>query len=450
MKIPQAAPKLEDIFGKEAESLQDIIPWLSKVGPVDSKGRYQHWDKIMHLEPPEGLNTNQWWGLIKMSRLQITQLLDFNDKNGFPFSYCVPNNFNEKLHKLDLQSAGNLQARESITNQQTRNTYLIKSLIEEAVSSSQLEGAATTRIVAKEMLRKGREPEDKSEQMILNNYHAMQFIRENKGEKLTSAMIFRLHKILTESTLDDSSKAGCFRDMNDEIHVYDETDQILHTPPNADDLPERLELLCRFANSEDSEDRFIHPVIRANILHFMLAYDHPFVDGNGRTARALFYWSMANQGYWLMEFISISNIIKQAQIKYFKAFLHTETDANDITYFLEYKLSVIIKAIEELHEYLDKKMSDIRDAEVLINENEKLRGLLGFRQLALIKHSLKNPGFLYNINEHKNSHGISYQTATTDLKGLAKLGFLLETKSGKTKFFISPQDLNSRIKKYGK
>ncbi len=56
----------------------------------------------------------------------------------------------------------------------------------------------------------------------------------------------------------------------------------------------------------DKADFFIHPVIRAILLHFMLAYDHPFVDGTGRTARALFYWSMAHQGYWLMDFISIT------------------------------------------------------------------------------------------------------------------------------------------------
>ena len=54
---------------------------------------------------------------------------------------------------------------------------------------------------------------------------------------------------------------------------------------------------------------FIHPMIRSIILHFWLAYDHPFVDGNGRTARALFYWSMLRHGYWLFEFISISQII---------------------------------------------------------------------------------------------------------------------------------------------
>lgn len=51
-------------------------------------------------------------------------------------------------------------------------------------------------------------------------------------------------------------------------------------------------------------------------LHFMLGYEHPFVDGNGRVARAMFDWAMLRNGYWLFEFISVSRIIRQAPAKY--------------------------------------------------------------------------------------------------------------------------------------
>jgi Fic family protein len=75
------------------------------------------------------------------------------------------------------------------------------------------------------------------------------------------------------------------------------------------DLPERMRALCAFANMRTGVDGFVHPIVRAIILHFMLAYDHPYVDGNGRTARALFYWSALKDGYWLIEYVSISRII---------------------------------------------------------------------------------------------------------------------------------------------
>lgn len=60
-------------------------------------------------------------------------------------------------------------------------------------------------------------------------------------------------------------------------------------------------------------------MLRAILLHFWLAYDHPFEDGNGRTARSLFYWYMRTQGYWLVEYLLISNILRKAPAQYTRA-----------------------------------------------------------------------------------------------------------------------------------
>ena len=231
--------------------------------------------------------------------------------------------------------------------------------------------------------------------------------------------------------------------------VDNATQSYLHTPPNAGELPQRMEALCDFANSEndhDSEHGFLHPVIRAIVLHFMLAYDHPFCDGNGRTARALFYWAMAKQGYWLMEFVSISRVIKQAPVQYGKAFLHTETDENDLTYFLIHQLEVIHQAVDALHAFLDEKMQDVSEAKRLLKDNKRLKGKLNFRQLALLRHALKHPRFSYVVREHQRSHGISYDIARKDLLDMAdKLKLLLKTKQGKQYYFVVPNDLEHRI-----
>ena len=283
--------------------------------------------------------------------------------------------------------------------------------------------------------------------MIINNYHAMQFIREVKDDQLTPSIVFELHRILTENTLDNPAMAGCLRTEDDEVAVVDNRDQqVLHTPPDASELQNRMEILCSFANSSD-DSGFLHPVTRAIILHFMLAYDHPFVDGNGRTARALFYWSMAHQGYWLMEYISISAIIKKAPAKYSRAYLHTETDDNDLTYFIIHQVEVIHQAIADLHTYLDKKMQGIGAAEQLLKNNPRLNKM-NFRQLSLLRHALKHPRFVYVVHEHQASHGIAYDTARRDLIGMAdKLKLLTKTKQGKNYLFIAPSDLEERIKK---
>ncbi len=450
MKIPVSPPEFNTLYHSIMDGDKDLLlRLLQSNSPVDAKGRYLHWDKLRHLSAPNGINNEQWWFSLKLARRNIYRSLPLLDKGGAAFQFTVPDCILRELHWLDRYAAGNIQSNDAITNSQTRNTYLIRSLIEEAINSSQLEGASTTRDVAKEMIRQDRPAKDKSEQMILNNYQAMQFIREMKNEALTPSIIFELHKMLTRQTLDEK-EVGRLRTGDDNIHVVDKaTQKYLHTPPQAEQLPKRLQALCNFANSGDDIEAgktFLHPVIKAIVLHFMLAYDHPFCDGNGRTARALFYWAMARQGYWLMEFISISRVIKQAPGQYSKAFLFTETDDNDLSYFLIHQLEVIHQAVDDLHIFLDEKMQGVNEAERLLVDNPRLRGKLNFRQLALLRHALKHPRFSYVVQEHQRSHGISYDVARKDLLDMAdKCKLLVKTKQGKRYYFVVPNDLEQRI-----
>ncbi|MGZ8175951.1 Fic family protein [Methylobacter sp.] len=444
MKLPISPPCIETLFEK-AFNEKFFEPLKSNFGPTDAEGRYLHWDKLRHLQPPEGWTLEYYWMALKAARIHLYKKLPFISKSGAPFQFCMTDSIYRDLHWIDQNAAGRIGMDKPVTNPHTRDTYLVGSLIEEAISSSQLEGASTTRNVAKEMLRQGRKPKDHSEQMIFNNYQAMQFIREYKEEKLTPAMILQLHRLLTEATLDDANKAGQYRDAGDDIHVVDASGTVsLHTPPEASELSERVERLCKFANDLNGKD-FIHPVIRAIILHFMIGYDHPFIDGNGRTARALFYWSMANQQYWLMEFISISRIIKQAPAQYGRAYLYTETDDNDLTYFIIHQLEVIKKAINALHEHLAKKAEELYTIEKRL-DGSVLQGQLNPRQLAILRHALDHPNAIYSIQEHQASHKISYQTARTDLLKLSdQFKILSKRKYGNSFVFVAPPDLGQAL-----
>lgn len=177
----------------------------------------------------------------------------------------------------------------------------------------------------------------------------------------------------------------------------------------------------------------------------MLGYDHPFVDGNGRTARALFYWSMARSGYWLMEYLSISRLIKKAPAKYARAYLHTETDDNDATYFILHQLEVIEQAIEALHDYLARKMGEQHKAERLLRNAPLLADQLNHRQVALLSHALRHAGHGYTVESHKRSHKITTQTSRTDLLKLAELGLLEQRKRGRAFVFYAPPGLAERV-----
>lgn len=454
MQLPVAPPSFDALLRDTvARGPAEMGRLLNAFTEVDGQGRYLHWDKLRHLPAPEGFSSEQWWLGIKMARQKNYKPLLLQDKRGVAFRYCLPAIVQKELHWLDRHAAGSIQADAAITDPQMRNTYLIRSLIEEAISSSQLEGASTTQNVAKEMIRQGRAPRNKSERMIFNNYQAMRFIRDSRNDPLTPSLVFELQRILTQNTLEDEDQAGRFRRADEDIKVVDNVSHIvLHEPPPAHELTDRLRALCDFANADAMQsgnpDTFLHPVVKAIALHFMLGYDHPFCDGNGRTARALFYWAMARQGYWLAEFISISSIIKRSPAQYGKAYLHTESDDNDVTYFLLHQLDVIHNAITALHEFLRKKMSAINEAEQMLTQNASLKGRLNFRQLALLRHALKHPRFAYVIEEHQHSHGISYDVARKDLLFMAdELKLLTKTKGGKRYLFVVPEDLEQRIRK---
>lgn len=455
MKIPATPPPIEAFLERIVHNPEwgaDFFRLLVG-GTIDPapNGKYRHWDILRHLEPPEGLDSEEWWVAIKMARRQFSRPTPLLAKDGTPFRFTATDAAQRMLHRIDQQSSGAIQGSDQVTDPTTRDTYLIKTLFEEAITSSQLEGAATTREVAKDMLQRGRAPRNRSEQMIYNNYQAMQFIRQLRDAPLTPGVIFEVHRLVTNQTLDDVECAGRFRRADEAIHIVDETGRILHVPPDAAELPERLETLCAFAN-DLGEVPFLHPVVRSILLHFQLAYDHPFVDGNGRTARALFYWSMARHGYWLAEFISISRIIKEAPSKYVRAFLYTETDENDLTYFILNQLKTTIRAIDALHDYLARRTRKIRETEQILTTSGIVRATLNHRQLALVTHASRKPGFVYTIDSHRRSHGISYQTARTDLLMLADLDLLTKTvsptESGrgrKSYAFLAPADLAERL-----
>jgi len=443
MRVPQKPPDAKAAWAQLHKNPQCIEAFVSTPVTLEIKGKYLHWDKLRHYSPPEGLSSEQWWYKLKLQRQNLFKQVPLCDKNGNSFNHLVVDPIPERLHYIDQGAGGLIGMPEQITNPDTKDQYYIGSLIQEAITSSQLEGAATTREVAKEMIKTGRAPQDRSEQMILNNYITMQQIGRLKTKPLSKDLVFEIHRLVTDKTLDDPSASGRFRHPDERIVVGDMYNEVLHDPPPAHQLEERMAAMCDFANGK-SPAYFVHPAIRSIILHFWLAYDHPFIDGNGRTARALFYWSMLHHGFWLFEFISISQIILAAPAKYARAFLYTESDDNDLTYFIIYHLEVIRRAIKELHEYIKHKTKRLQAIETEL----RVISLLNHRQRALISHALRHSHHRYTIKSHQTSHNIVYQTSRLDLFDLEKRGLLKSDKIKKRWYFTPVPDLEEKLSKF--
>lgn len=439
----EKAPTSDELL--ERLEFDEVLAALK--APTDPRAtvRYPHWDKLRRLEPPPGLSAEQWWLKIKGAREADARPLPLTDPAGKAFSYGLLDSMLRQLRYIDQRCGGEVAMDEVVTSEKKAGRrFLVNSLMEEAIRSSQLEGATTSRKAAKEMLRSGREPKDRSERMIANNYAALQFMREEMGETLSPDGILDLHRILTEGTLDDPSAAGRLQRPDEpRVAVFDRDDgRPIHRPPPAEQLSERMRMLCEFANEGEDEEPFIHPVMRAILLHFWLAYDHPFEDGNGRTARILFFWLMRVRGYWLAEYLPISRFIRQAPARYARAFVETETDGGDVTYFLIHQLDVIQKAIDDLHVYLQRKTAEVQDIERLLRDAAYLNG----RQLALLTDAVRDPDSSYSFESHAKSHRVSHETARTDLRGLERHGLLVKRRSGKQHRFEPAPNLPNRLK----
>jgi Fic family protein len=441
------------MFVARVPSVPDLMKKLGPEGlmaavaaPADERTRssYLHWDKLRYLSPPEGLTSELWWLKIKLSRNDEWRPLPLRDRNGIALGYTLPDRVLRSLHRIDQHGGGVIAKNDGVASErEAGERFLVNSMMEEAIRSSQIEGATTSRDEAKELLRSERSPRDRSEQMIANNYRALQHMHEI-GSTLSPDKVLELQRVLTEEAIDEPSAAGRLQQSGEErVKVYDrDGGNVVYLPPPAEQLPERLRLLCEFANAAEDSEPFVHPVLRAILLHFWLAYDHPFLDGNGRTARILFFWAMRARGYALAEYLPISRLIREAPGQYGRAFLHTQTDGGDTTYFLLQQLELIERAIEDFDRYIERKAADQRDVRQLLHEVEGING----RQLVLLTHALKHPDHHYTFGGHARSNKVTHETSRADLGGLAERGLLIRRRRGRAFEFEPPPDLPDRLR----
>lgn len=436
------------IFDMGSVDYKVISKYMEDYDEVDDSGRYLHWDLLKWRVPKS--SAKEIWSAIKFKRTLLAKYVPLKDENDNLFSYCIPHSMEAKLHKV-IQIAGGsvgaIDGNKASTNIQHK--YLVSSLMmEEAITSAQLEGASTTREVAKKMLEDEREPVDEDERMIINNYLLLKHAERVRGNDLTLDLILDFHRIATQNTTENHVVPGEFRKDND-IHVRDPNGEIAHQPPCYKMIVERLDLLCSFANTDHSGSEkgstFIAPVIKAIILHFMLGYEHPFRDGNGRTARALFYWFMLKHEYNLFRYVSISKLIKDDPKGYGLSFLYTEKDHNDLTYFIDFQLDIILAAFDELQDYLKQKTNEFKQVLQLLDDSYYSN--LNFVQKDIIKKATKEPGRMFSVKGIVNTYGISDNTARRNLNTLAEYKLLFPVKEGRSTSFLSPNDLTSRLQR---
>ena len=424
---PDITGKLDevlDLFDQET----DIMEYVAQTNHPE----YLYWNKVRFKHPPN-VPPVEFWSLVKTlrkyspnrSRTVIT------DEKGIYFSWQPLPGLDYFFHEVDMNLGGALESI-MIEDPSVRQRYISRGIMEEAIASSQLEGANTTRKVAKRMLVEKRKARSRSEQMILNNYQGMLHLEDHlKNHALTMDALLNLHAILTYDTLDDAAVGHLRRDADRVVVQNTKTNTVYYVPPSEKFMRKEIGKFIRFANDDLGKEIFVHPVIKAIMLHFWIGFLHPFVDGNGRIARAIFYWYLLRKGYWAFTYLPLSRVIKNSPAQYRDAYVYSEQDDNDLTYFIDYNVRKITQARREFNDYVIKRQAENRR----MTEVARLRYDLNDRQIQLLRYLHKNPDATSTIKTHSKVYGISRPTARKDLCTLEEFGFLESRKVGQERPF---------------
>jgi len=385
--------------------------------------RYLTKKEIMYRLPAT-LTIDSFWPLILEHRQSLGCQISLLDQKGTPFWMAITERITEALITIDTMATENFVER--IPNKSIQESVIANALIDEALNSSAIEGAFSTKKRTKEMIEKKSLPTNKSEQMVMNNYHALNFILENLNQPLNEEMILSIYQIVVHNTLDPEDVVEKYR--NDAVYIYDSFGKVIYEPPHYSVVKPLMDKLIAFINDDD----WHHPIIKACIIHFYLVYIHPFFDGNGRTARAISYMYLIKQGYSFFKFFSISSVIHEERPKYYKAIKDTEDYESDLTYFIDFYTQMIIKAIFRILNDISKEYHH-RIIDLYLNHAGIV---LSKRQHHTLKSLIKKDKNFIDAQEYMRKHKIAYETARTDLNQLANLGLMTKSKEGKKYIYI--------------
>lgn len=437
IKVPLAV--VENPFATITQNCPEKLEqYLEFYSPVDKKGRYLPYDELRH-RIASGLDHQLVWSLTRLARTKQQATLIELGESAASCGYLSTPLIQQAISAVDRNTTtASFEWIISKVDEKSQLEYLLNDLIEdESISSSQLEGAATTIQVAKELIKRNRKPRSEDERMIVGNYKMMLHSWEMRDQPLSLDLIMDLHRIGVEGIDDDAYAPGNFRRAND-VHVVDSNGEIIYTPPSHENLKKRLKEIVEWTNfdhDKNDDSSYIHPLIKAIVLHFCTGYEHPFKDGNGRVARALFYWYMFKKDFSAFRYIAISVLLKKAPVQYGKSYLYTETDKMDLTYFIEYQAGIIIRAIEKFKQAYTSAALQIDQFNVWLFTSGLYKKLTD-KQRMVFQVAKSGVTTQFTCRNVEKNLGCSYNTASAVLKGLVDLKLFKKVKEGREWVYV--------------
>jgi Fic family protein len=261
---------------------------------------------------------------------------------------------------------------------------------------------------------------------VINYRKAMDFIAEARTQSpqftIDETLIKKLHKLTVDKIM-PAEKCGVYRQT--QVVVKNSlTGEVSFRPPTAAVIPFQIDDLFAFVN--DTSKQEVHPVLKSGIVHYEFVRIHPFLDGNGRVARALSTLILFEQGYDIRQFFSLEEYFDSDANRYYEALQSVEKLDGDVTRWLEYFTEGLAVELSKIKEKIESISADV-------HMKQRLGGqpiLLSERQLQIIEY-IQKMGYLQNKGFKSLFPMVSEDTVLNEIKGLVKAGII--KKSGTTK-----------------
>ena len=305
-----------------------------------------------------------------------------------------------------------------------------KALILESHHSTHIEGTALSLEQARSILEgkklKGINRDDEKE--ILNYRKSMNFISKYLGKEdpVTEGVIRELHKITVKGVRGEKADPGNYRKVQNYV-ANSRTKEVIYTPPPPLEVPHLMREFTGWL--DETED--ISPILVAGIAQFQFVHIHPFIDGNGRTARLLSTLVLYKTGYDFKRLFTISEYYDQDRPGYYQAIQSVRQKGMDMTSWLEYFVEGLRSQMEEIQ----------KKGEQLIKQDASLQKIkkvgLNTRQEKAVKCLLVNGKI--TVNEYQKVVSCIRRTAQRDLEDLAAkkvIQMIAQSPTDPTKHYI--------------
>lgn len=370
---------------------------------------------------PVSVSIRQFWPELERERRRHSQELPLPDQSGKPFWFVLTGGIEKQCDAI-----AELARRDIAFTGPEFDALFQNAVVDEAVYSSVIEGAFNSREQAAEFIRRNKQPRNKSEQMVKNNYDALTYVLEHLEDEINEETILQIARIVTRSGAE--VQVTGYRDGA--VYVTGR-EGVVYTPPQADAVPEMMRLLVEFIQKSE-----LHPLLKACIAHFYFVYVHPFGDGNGRTARALSYMMLLQAGYDFFRYFSISGVVAEERGKYYRSMRNVEDSDGDMTYFIDAYSGMLARTVEKMEHHLKYHVLARQKLKAL-----EQNGTLNERQLKGAKWLLEGSNSSVTVEAWRRKYKVVTETARRDLLALCDAGLLSRELDGRKAVFCVLREL---------